>query len=111
MKKILIVDDRMEPRELVEVALRSGSYQLLQAENGAKAIEIAREEKPDLIIMDVMMPGIIDGLEATRALKNGLNVPMQRLIAGRIFSISVPLNSGNVSCLTGTPSDSWQRIS
>ena len=70
MKKILIVDDRIEPRELVEVALRSGRYQLLQAENGAKAIAIAREEKPDLIIMDVMMPGIINGLEATRALKN-----------------------------------------
>lgn len=70
MKKILIVDDQVEVRELVEVTLRSGDYQVLQAENGKKAIEIARAEKPDLIIMDIMMPGDTDGLEATRVLKN-----------------------------------------
>ena len=70
MKKILIVDDYLEVRELVEVTLRSGDYQVLQAENGRKAIEIAKAEKPDLIIMDIMMPGDIDGLGATRALKN-----------------------------------------
>ena len=70
MKKILIVDDYLEVRELVEVTLRSGDYHVLQAENGRKAIEIAKAEKPDLIIMDIMMPGDIDGLGATRALKN-----------------------------------------
>ena len=70
MKKILIVDDQIEVRDLVEVTLKSGDYEIFQAENGAKAIEIARAEKPDLIIMDVMMPGDMDGLEATRILKN-----------------------------------------
>jgi DNA-binding response OmpR family regulator len=70
MKKILIVDDHLEVRELVEVTLRSGDYQVLQAESGRKAIEIAKAEKPDLIIMDIMMPGDMDGLGATRALKN-----------------------------------------
>jgi DNA-binding response OmpR family regulator len=69
MKKILIVDDQSEVRELVEVTLRSGDYHVFHAENGEKAIEIARAEKPDLIIMDIMMPGKIDGLEATRILK------------------------------------------
>lgn len=70
MKKILIVDDQLEVRELVEVTLRVEDYRILQAENGEKAIEIARAEKPDLIIMDIMMPGSVDGLEATRILKN-----------------------------------------
>jgi len=70
MKKILIVDDRLEIRELVEATLRLGDYQVLQAESGEKSIEIARAEKPDLIIMDIMMPGGMDGLEATRVLKN-----------------------------------------
>jgi len=70
MKKILIVDDQLEVRELVEVTLRSENYQIFQAENGAGAIEIARTEKPDLIIMDIMMPGGMDGLEATRVIKN-----------------------------------------
>ncbi len=70
MKKILIVDDQMEVRRLVEITLRVEDYQILQAESGEKAIEIVKTEKPDLIIMDIMMPGGIDGLEATRILKN-----------------------------------------
>jgi DNA-binding response OmpR family regulator len=69
MKKILIVDDRAEVRELVEVTLRSSEYISLQAESGEKAIEIAKAERPHLIIMDIMMPGGIDGLETTRILK------------------------------------------
>jgi len=70
MKKILIVDDQMEVRRLVEITLRVEDYQILQAESGEKAIEIVKTEKPDLIIMDIMMPRGIDGLEATRILKN-----------------------------------------
>jgi len=70
MKKILIVDDQLEIRELVEISLRDKGYHVLQAENGKEAIEIAKEEKPDLVIMDVLMPGEIDGLEATRMIKS-----------------------------------------
>ena len=70
MKKILIVDDQLEVRELVDVTLRSGDFQVFHAENGEEAIQVARAEKPELIIMDVMMPGAVDGLEATRILKN-----------------------------------------
>lgn len=69
MKKILITDDQPEVRALVEVTLRSGDYQVFQASSGEEALIIARAEKPDLVIMDVMMPGKIDGLEATRQLK------------------------------------------
>ncbi len=70
MKKILIVDDQVQVRELVEVTLRVGNYRIFEANNGKQAIEVAKKEKPDLIIMDIMMPGKIDGLEATRILKN-----------------------------------------
>ena len=70
MKKILVVDDQLEVRELVGVTLRSDDYQVIQAESGEKAVEIARAEKPDLIIMDIMMPGGMDGLEATHIIKN-----------------------------------------
>ncbi len=68
-KKILIVDDQREVRELVEVTLRADDYQILQACSGKEAIEVVRTEKPDLVIMDITMPGEIDGLEATRLLK------------------------------------------
>ena len=70
MKKILIVDDQVQVRELVEVTLRVGNYRIFEANNGKQAIEMAKKKKPDLIIMDIMMPGKIDGLEATRILKN-----------------------------------------
>ena len=70
MKKILIVDDQIEVRELVQVTLEIGDYQILSAENGRQAIDIARMEHPDIILMDIMMPGSnVDGLEACRRLK------------------------------------------
>ena len=68
-KKILIVDDHVEVRDLVEVTLRAENFQIVQARDGAEAVRIARAEKPDLIIMDIMMPGQFDGLEATKILK------------------------------------------
>ncbi|RME73420.1 MAG: response regulator, partial [Chloroflexi bacterium] len=71
MKKILIVDDQVEVRELVQVTLEIGDYQILSAENGRQALEIARAEHPDIILMDIMMPGSdVDGLEACRQLKS-----------------------------------------
>jgi len=69
MKKILIVDDREEVRELVQATLEMDGYKLLQADSAEKAIEAARQEKPDLILMDIMMPDGMDGIEATRILK------------------------------------------
>lgn len=70
MKKILIVDDQEEVRELVEVTLNIGDYEISQAENGVTALEIARRELPDLILLDVQMPGDMDGFEVCEILKN-----------------------------------------
>ena len=71
MKKILIVDDQLEVRELVQVTLEIGDYQILTAENGQEAIDVAQQEHPDIILLDIMMPGSnVDGLEACRRLKS-----------------------------------------
>lgn len=70
MKKVLIVDDQQQVRELVEVTLRGEDYEILQGSSGQEAVDIARAEHPDVIIMDIMMPGDMNGLEATRAIKN-----------------------------------------
>ena len=71
MKKILIVDDQLEVRELVQVTLEIGDYQILAAENGKQALEMAQAERPDIILLDIMMPGSdVDGLEVCRRLKN-----------------------------------------
>ncbi len=69
-KKILVVDDEKDIRDLVEVTLLRGDHLVMKAESGDRAVDIARTQKPDLILMDIMMPGNIDGLEATRILKN-----------------------------------------
>ncbi len=69
-KKILVVDDEKDIRDLVEVTLLRSDHLVIKAESGDRAVEIARIQKPDLILMDIMMPGNIDGLEATRILKN-----------------------------------------
>ncbi len=69
MKKILIVDDQTEVRRLLLATLKKGDYHFIQASSGEEAIKKARDEKPDLIFMDLMMPGLVDGLEATKVLR------------------------------------------
>lgn len=69
MKTILIAEDQYEVRELVQATLNIGPYVIIQAENGVQAVEMAHQHRPDLVLMDVMMPGEIDGLEATRRLR------------------------------------------
>ncbi len=71
MKKIiLIVDDSKEIREIVKTTLDADLFKVYEASSGAKAIESARKYKPDLIIMDVIMPGQIDGIDAISHIKN-----------------------------------------
>jgi len=69
MKKILIVDDEEKVRKLVEVTLSVGELEILHASSGDEALNVVRETKPDLILLDVMMPGKLDGLDVCRILK------------------------------------------
>ncbi len=67
--RILIVDDVATNRIVMKVKLASACYGVLQAGSGAEAIEIARREKPDLVLLDVMMPDM-DGVDVCKALKS-----------------------------------------
>lgn len=70
MKKVLIVDDQPQIRELVAVTLQVGDYQMLFAENGQQAIELAQREQPSIILLDVILDDSdLDGLEVCRRLK------------------------------------------
>lgn len=70
MKKILIVDDQPQVRELVAVTLQTENYQLFLAENGQQALELAQKERPHLILLDIMLYGSeLDGLDVCRYLK------------------------------------------
>jgi CheY-like chemotaxis protein len=68
-KKILVVDDREDSRRLVWKVLRRRGYEVIEAGTGEDAINMAQAELPDLILMDIRLPGGIDGLEATRRIK------------------------------------------
>ena len=67
--KILIVDDDEKNRLLFKLILKKEGYKTVEAENGEEGIKKALEEKPDVILMDVMMP-VMDGFTATNFLKN-----------------------------------------
>jgi two-component system cell cycle response regulator len=69
--KILVVDDEPLNVKLFAAILSSDSYEIIRAFNGEQALERVNEEGPDLILLDIMMPGI-DGFEVTRQLKGGI---------------------------------------
>lgn len=68
--RILVVDDLEANRRLLEALLTADYYDVLMATRGEEGVQLAKREKPDLILMDVMMPGGIDGYEACRRLKS-----------------------------------------
>ncbi|MGD9022284.1 MAG: response regulator [Deltaproteobacteria bacterium] len=69
MKKILIVDDEEKVRKLVEVTLSVSEFEILHASSGDEALKAARKRRPDLILLDIMMPGKLDGFDVCRLLK------------------------------------------
>ena len=68
-KKILVVDDEPEIVEMLRMSLETASYEVVVAYNGQEGIEMAKKERPDAIIMDIMMPEK-DGFTAVKELKN-----------------------------------------
>ncbi|NNL41443.1 MAG: response regulator, partial [Desulfobacterales bacterium] len=81
--KILIVDDEKDILELIGYNLEREGYQIIKALSGEAALRSSRLEKPDLILLDLMLPGI-DGLEVLKKLKKDLktlNIPTVLLTA------------------------------
>ena len=79
--KLLVVDDEFNILELLATSLRFAGFEVVTAGNGREALEKAHVENPDLIVLDVMMPGM-DGFEVTRRLReNGTTTPVLFLTA------------------------------
>lgn len=70
MKKILVVDDHADIRKLVRMTLEFEDYEVREVADAPAAVRAAGEWHPDLVLLDVMMPGEFDGLEACRRLKS-----------------------------------------
>ncbi len=85
-KTILIVEDNELNMQLFNDVLEAKGYQTLQSRNGLDALKIARESKPDLIVMDIQLPGM-SGLEVTKLIKEDENLKTIPIIALTAFAM------------------------
>ena len=79
-KRVLVVDDDVKTVELVKLYLNRDGYRVITAYDGNEALKQARESQPDLIVLDLMLPGI-NGLEICRILREESDVPIIMLTA------------------------------
>ncbi|MBK3495970.1 response regulator transcription factor [Viridibacillus sp. YIM B01967] len=92
MTSILIVDDEQDMRNLIDMMLKKSGFQTLQAENGHIALEVLSQVKVDLVLLDVMMPGM-DGFQVCEEIRMTSNVPI-------IFLTAKDANEDKVKGLT-----------
>ena len=104
-KKILIVDDEPQIVEICRDYLKAAGYETVTASNGAQGLSLARREKPDLIVLDLMMPEM-DGLDVTREIRRESDVPIIMLTA-RVEETDKLI--GDIGCFIKTE-DSRQAI-
>ncbi len=79
-KRILVVDDEASIVELLKFNLQREGYEVLDAPDGETAIQLVKSDRPDLVILDVMLPGI-DGIDTCQAIRRESNVPIIMLTA------------------------------
>lgn len=79
---ILVVDDEKEIRELIEIYLKNEGYNVITAEDGLRALDIAKKDTIHLIVLDIMLPNI-DGIQVCKSIREYLDVPIIMLSAKR----------------------------
>ncbi|NOY53301.1 MAG: response regulator [Deltaproteobacteria bacterium] len=87
VKKILVVEDNATNRKLFTTILQIEHYEVFEAEDAVRGLELARQYRPDLILMDIQLPGM-DGLTATRKLKEDLGLKDIPVLALTAFAMA-----------------------
>jgi CheY-like chemotaxis protein len=86
-RTILVVEDQEDNRQILSVYLEYVGYRVVSAVNGAEGVEIARAERPDLIVMDISMP-VLDGYEALRLIRDDADLRDTPVIALTAHALS-----------------------
>ncbi len=86
-KRILVVEDQEDNRQIIRDMLSATDYQITEAENGEEALAAVAKQRPDLILMDIQMP-ILDGYEATRRIKADPGLRSVPIIAITSYALS-----------------------
>jgi two-component system cell cycle response regulator DivK len=86
-KRILVVEDQEDNRQILRDLLTTGGYDIIEAENGQDAITAAEANHPDLILMDIQLP-LLDGYEATRRIKADPSLQPIPVIAVTSYALS-----------------------
>jgi PAS domain S-box-containing protein len=103
--RVLVVDDGAENRELVRLVLESAGLTVLEAHDGAMALEVVAREQPDLVLMDVNMP-VMDGYTATRTLRErGCTLPVLALTANAMKGFEREIESAGFTGYLTKPVD------
>jgi CheY-like chemotaxis protein len=103
--KILVVDDDPDVVEVTRIVLQSAGYEVVTASNGAEALAKVRAEQPDLMLLDVMMRTVTDGLDACLALRE--DAVARYLPVVMLTSIAATDHSGEVSTEHAACADAW----
>jgi two-component system cell cycle response regulator DivK len=86
-KRVLVVEDQEDNRQILRDLLGNAGYELSEAENGEQALAAVANERPDLILMDIQLP-ILDGYEATRRIKADPSLRTIPIIAVTSYALS-----------------------
>jgi two-component system cell cycle response regulator DivK len=86
-KRILMVEDTEDNRQIIRDLMESVGYDLIEAEDGAAAVAMAAEHRPDLILMDIQLP-VMDGYEACRRIKADPELRHIPIIAVTSYALS-----------------------
>ena len=86
-KRILVVEDQEDNRQIIRDLLASVGYEMIEAHDGEQGVTLAAQHKPDLILMDIQLP-VLDGYEATRRIKAQPDLAAIPIIAVTSYALS-----------------------
>ena len=96
-KKVLIVEDYEDSRLILKLLIKSFGYEALVAANGEEAVKVAKEEMPDVILMDIALP-VMSGLKATKIIRNSADISNIPIIAITAHGVLIDKEAIKAGC-------------